>query len=246
MTRQSISGPLAIGVLRTRTRLAALTALLCTTATLAGCGGGDDTTAAEPTAPTTTASAAPASTAPVDPEADAKKTALAVYLSYWGEMQAFYADRDGTSAGLKQYAASEALSVAENAAGRAHARNRVYIGKVTVSQSAVTGTDLDSKTPKVMLSSCLDVSQWQPVVARHPQARRAARQPAHEVPDCHHAGRSGRRAGVWSGTSPRARSADPPAHGGRRRSRRPGRHRRGTHRPRGRARRRCGVRRLHL
>ncbi|MEU9272719.1 hypothetical protein AB0E04_46140 [Streptomyces sp. NPDC048251] len=165
MTRQSTTGPLAIGMLRTRTRLTALTAILCASAALAGCSSGDDTTAAESTAPTLTASAAPLSTAPADPEATAKETALEVYQSYWGEMQAFYADRDGTSAGLKQYAASEALSVAENAAGRAHARGRVYIGKVTVSQSAVTGTDLDSRTPKVMLSSCLDVSQWQPVVA---------------------------------------------------------------------------------
>ncbi|MFE8018245.1 secreted protein/lipoprotein [Streptomyces antibioticus] len=105
------------------------------------------------------------SSALTDPEAEAKRTALKVYQSYWGEMQALYADRDGTSAGLKQYAASEALSVAESAAGRAHARNRIYIGEVAVSQSVVTGTDLDSKTPKVMLSSCLDVSQWQPVIA---------------------------------------------------------------------------------
>ncbi|WP_242432607.1 hypothetical protein [Streptomyces sp. Root1310] len=140
-----------------------MAAVLCAAA--AGCSSGDDTAATESTAPTLTASAAPLSSAPADPEAEAKATALEVYQGYWGEMQAFYADREGTSAGLKQYAASEALSVAENAAGRAHARNRVYIGKVTVSQSAVTGTDLDSKTPKVMLSSCLDVSQWQPVVA---------------------------------------------------------------------------------
>ncbi|OQR61994.1 secreted protein/lipoprotein [Streptomyces maremycinicus] len=80
-------------------------------------------------------------------------------------MQAFYADRNGTTAGLKGYAASEALAVAENAAGRAHARGRVYIGKVTVSQSTVTETDLDRQVPNVTLSSCLDVSQWQPVVA---------------------------------------------------------------------------------
>ncbi|MEU9272303.1 hypothetical protein AB0E04_43925 [Streptomyces sp. NPDC048251] len=165
MTRQSTTGPLASGALRTRTRLPALTAILCASAALAGCSSGDDSTAAESTAPTLTASAAPLSTAPADPEAEAKETALEVYQSYWGEMQAFYADRDGTSKGLKQYAASEALSVAENDAQRAHARNRIYIGKVTVSQSTVTGTDLEREVPKVTLSSCLDVSQWQPVVA---------------------------------------------------------------------------------
>ncbi|WP_174855774.1 hypothetical protein [Streptomyces rishiriensis] len=29
----------------------------------------------------------------------------------------------------------------------------------------VTKTELDSPTPRVTLSSCLDVSQWQPVIA---------------------------------------------------------------------------------
>ncbi|MDQ0577853.1 hypothetical protein [Streptomyces rishiriensis] len=79
MTRQSTTGPLAIGALRTRTRLTALTAVLCASAALAGCSSGNDTTTAESTAPTLTASAAPLSTAPADPEAAAKKTALEVY-----------------------------------------------------------------------------------------------------------------------------------------------------------------------
>ncbi|MGW7646925.1 secreted protein/lipoprotein [Streptomyces bobili] len=117
--------------------------------------------AAEPTAPT----ASPSTTVSADPEAAVKATALAVYQEYWREMQAFYADRDGTTAGLKQYAASEALSVARNAGERAHARGRIYIGSVTVSQSRVTATDLDRQVPNVTLSSCLDVSRWQPVVA---------------------------------------------------------------------------------
>ncbi|MEU8576424.1 hypothetical protein [Streptomyces asoensis] len=160
MTRQSITGPLASGTLRTRTRLTALTAALCATAALAGCSSGDDTTA-----PTTTASATFVTPAPANPGPEAKKTALKVYQSYWREMQAYYADRDGATTDLKQYAASEALAVAENAAARAHARGRIYIGKVIVSQSTVTGTDLDRQVPKVMLSSCLDVSQWQPVIA---------------------------------------------------------------------------------
>jgi hypothetical protein len=105
------------------------------------------------------------SSAPADPEAAVKETALAVYRGYWREMQALYADRDGTTEGLKRYAASEALDNAENAAERAHARGRIYIGRVTVSESTVTGTDLDRQVPNVRLSSCLNVSQWQPVVA---------------------------------------------------------------------------------
>ncbi|WP_405624933.1 hypothetical protein OG933_01785 [Streptomyces sp. NBC_00016] len=116
MTRQSTTGPLAGGVLRTRTRtrLNALAAVLCAAAALAGCSsGGDDTTASESTAPTFTASAAPVSSAPTDPEAAVKKTALEVHQGYWREMQAYYADRDGTTEGLKGYAASEALAGAQ-------------------------------------------------------------------------------------------------------------------------------------
>ncbi|MEU5075987.1 hypothetical protein AB0G76_31160 [Streptomyces asoensis] len=157
MTRQSTTGPLASGTLRTRTHL---TAILCATAALAGCSGGDETTA-----PIATMPALPASSAPTGPEATVKKTALDVYQGYWREMQAYYADRDGTTADLKQYAASEALASAENDAEYAHGRGRIYIGLVVVSKSTVIGTDLGSKTPKVMLSSCLDVSRWRPVIA---------------------------------------------------------------------------------
>jgi hypothetical protein len=139
--------------------------VVCSAATVTGCGGGDVAASATSTAPTAPASTAPSSSAPADPEAEVEKTALEVYRGYWREMQAFYADRDGTTEGLKRYAASEALSSAESDAQRAHARGRIYTGTVAVSQSTVTGTDLDRQVPKVTLSSCLDVSQWQPVVA---------------------------------------------------------------------------------
>ncbi|MFD7935313.1 hypothetical protein ACFV4T_12405 [Streptomyces sp. NPDC059755] len=157
---------MAIGTLRTRTRLTALTAMLCMSAALAGCSGGDDTTAAEPTAPTTAAPTAPVSSAPADPEAGAKATALTVYRGFWQEMQALYADRNGTTKDLKQYAASETLSKAESDAQRAHAQGRIYLGKVTFSDAVVTKTELDSTTARVTLSSCLDVSRWQPVDAK--------------------------------------------------------------------------------
>lgn len=164
VTRQS--GPLRNGALRTRRHVVGL-ALAC--AAVAGCssgdGDGDDAASAEPAAPT----AAPSTTvsaAPADPEAAVKATALAVYQGFWREMQALYADRDGTTEGrLEAYAASETLSKARSDAGRAHAQGRIYRGKVTFSKAAVTDSDLDSKTPKVTLSSCLDVSQWQPVDA---------------------------------------------------------------------------------
>ncbi|MET7457838.1 hypothetical protein ABZT03_39525 [Streptomyces sp. NPDC005574] len=177
MTRQSSTGPLATETLRTRTRLAALTAVLCTTTAIAGCSSQDNTTTAKPTAPTT-ASTAPSSTTPADPQAAAKQTALEVYQGFWREMQALYADRNGTTMGLKQYAASETLSKAESDAQRAHARGRIYLGKVTFSDAVVTKTELDSETPRVTLSSCLDVSQWQPVDAK---TRKPVTLPSHRI-----------------------------------------------------------------
>ncbi|MFJ1975329.1 hypothetical protein ACIO93_42695 [Streptomyces sp. NPDC087903] len=151
--------------------------MICASAAIAGCNSESHTTTAKPTAPTT-ASTAPSSTTPADPQTAAKKTALEVYQGYWREMQALYADRKGTSTGLKEYAASEALDAAENDAQYAHGRGRIYIGKVTVSQSKITGTDLKRQVPKVMLSSCLDVSQWQPVVA---DTRKAVKLPANRL-----------------------------------------------------------------
>ncbi|MFJ9026312.1 secreted protein/lipoprotein [Streptomyces sp. NPDC102259] len=84
---------------------------------------------------------------------------------FWREMQVLYADRNGTTKGLEQFAASETLSKAESDAQRAHAQGRIYPGKVTFSDAVVTKAELDNKTPRVTLSSCLDVSQWQPVDA---------------------------------------------------------------------------------
>jgi hypothetical protein len=159
------SGPLRNASLRTRRHVVGL-ALAC--AAVAGCSSGDgdggDAASAEPTAPTMTPSTT-ASTAPADPDAAVKETALAVYQGFWREMQALYADRDGTTERLEAYAASETLSKARSDAGRAHAQGRIYRGTVTFSQATVTETALDSKTPRVTLSSCLDVSQWQPVDA---------------------------------------------------------------------------------
>ncbi|WP_234482059.1 hypothetical protein [Streptomyces sp. MBT49] len=140
--------------------------MLYAAAALAGCSSGEDTTATESTAPTLSASAAPVSTAPADPESEAKSTALTVYRGFWREMQALYADRNGTTKDLAQYAASETLSKAESDAQRAHAQGRIYLGEVTFSGAMVTKAELDNPTPRVTLSSCLDVSRWQPVDAK--------------------------------------------------------------------------------
>ncbi|MEU0275742.1 secreted protein/lipoprotein [Streptomyces sp. NPDC006307] len=101
----------------------------------------------------------------MDPTESAKNHAIAIYRSYWQEMEKLYADPGGTSANLKVYAAAAALKAAESDAKRAHDRNRIHIGKVTVGNPTVTKADLDREIPNVTLSSCLDISQWHVVDA---------------------------------------------------------------------------------
>jgi hypothetical protein len=78
-------------------------------------------------------------------------------------MQKLYADSTGKGSNLKQYAASAALSNAEANAKRAHDRNRIHIGGVTVGNPTVTKLDINRKIPNATLSSCLDISRWQVV-----------------------------------------------------------------------------------
>ncbi|WP_438490762.1 hypothetical protein [Streptomyces sp. S186] len=102
---------------------------------------------------------------PTDPTETAKRDAIATYQSYWKEMEKLYADRSGKSANLKGYAASAALENAESDAKRAHDRNRIHIGQVSVGSPTVTKLDMKGKVPNATLSSCLDISRWQVVDA---------------------------------------------------------------------------------
>ncbi|MFF8638967.1 secreted protein/lipoprotein [Streptomyces pilosus] len=101
----------------------------------------------------------------MDPAEAAKKEAIATYQDYWQEMEKLYADRHNAGAALKKYAASAALENATADAKRAHDDGRVYNGDVRVTDPAVTKYSPTGKIPHVIISSCLDISQWQPVDA---------------------------------------------------------------------------------
>lgn len=131
----------------------------CTALTVTSCSGASDAPKASPTPST----ARP--TVSADPAETAKKDAIATYQSYWKEVEKLYADRSGKDTKLKQYAASAALKNVESDAKSAHDHNRIHIGQVTVGNPTVTDLDLNGKTPRATLSSCLDISRWEVVDA---------------------------------------------------------------------------------
>lgn len=133
----------------------------CAVTAVSACSSKDSANGPEIT-PTQSASQP---TKPADPAETAKKDAIAVYQSYWQEMEKLYADRTGKGANLKQYAASAALKSAVADAKRAHDRNRIHTGQVTVGNATVTKLDMDGKIPSAVISSCLDISRWQVVDA---------------------------------------------------------------------------------
>lgn len=124
---------------------------------LSACGSGDSGAAGRK--PSLTPSVSQSAT-PADPSEAAKKEAIAVYLSYWQEMEKLYADSSGKSANLKSFAASQALSSAEADAKSTHARQLLHTGEVSVGSPTVTKLNMDRKIPNASLSSCLDISRW--------------------------------------------------------------------------------------
>lgn len=139
--------------------------LACTTAVLAvGCTDNQPASpkppAVTPAATTTTASEPTPSETPADPVEAAKKEAVATYLSYWRETEKRYADKTDKAGDLKKYAASAALSQVERDTERMRRRNTVALGSVTVGNPTAVGADIDRRIPHVVISSCLDISQW--------------------------------------------------------------------------------------
>lgn len=142
-------------------------AFACAVSALAvGCTTNEPTSQKPPSTPpaSTSATASPTPTKE-DPAEAAKKEAIATYVEYWQAMEKLYADKSGKAGKLKQYAASEALRNAELDAERAHGRNKLHVGTVTVQNPTVTKADLNRQVPHVILSSCLDISKWQVVDA---------------------------------------------------------------------------------
>lgn len=86
--------------------------------------------------------------------------AISVYQAHWKQKQALYADTDADTDTLKQFAAAEALVGAKNDVQRMRDANQVITGKVTMGDQTVTKSDLNRKVPKLFLSTCLDITQW--------------------------------------------------------------------------------------
>ncbi|MFE5712005.1 hypothetical protein ACFQ7J_14450 [Streptomyces sp. NPDC056501] len=127
---------------------------------LAACGSTEkNPEAKQPT--TSTPSASPTPAKPVeDPIETAKKEAIATYLAHWKEVEKRYADKTGRAGNLKRYAASAALAQVETGAADMRKKDAVVLGTVTVNNPTATSADIDRKVPNVILSSCLDISQW--------------------------------------------------------------------------------------
>lgn len=98
-----------------------------------------------------------------DPTAVAETAAVSVYKQYWQEMERLYADSSGKNTHLKRYAAGVALVSAENDAKQMHDKGNLILGTVTVDSPTVTASDIGRKVPKVVVTSCLNVSKWQVV-----------------------------------------------------------------------------------
>ncbi|MFD6285358.1 hypothetical protein [Streptomyces sp. NPDC060205] len=145
-------------------RQTAASLTLCAALALAACSSSDGKDEASGESSSVTQS--PTASASADPKETAKREAIAAYAAYWQEMEKLYADRTGKSGRLDEYAASAALKNAETDAKRAHDRGRIYTGSVVVTDQTVTEVNATGKIPNAIVSSCLDISNWQTVDAK--------------------------------------------------------------------------------
>jgi hypothetical protein len=143
---------------RNRARTAALLFAAGTLAVTAGCSSGSGDSTAKDPSPSPSVSRTPTKSA--DPTEVAKSAAIGVYKAYWLEMEKRYADSTGKKGDLKKYAASTALLQANADAKSAHDRKLINVGHVTVGNPTATQANMNRQVPNVVISSCLDVSQW--------------------------------------------------------------------------------------
>ncbi|MGW6557615.1 hypothetical protein [Streptomyces hydrogenans] len=141
--------------------------LACATAVLAvGCTSNEPASPKPPATTPATATAAPEPTpseTPADPADTAKKEAIATYLSHWNEVEKRYADKTDKAGDLKKYAAATALYQVERDAEDFHKKGLVTTGTITVGNPTAISADVDRKVPKVVISSCMDITQWQTI-----------------------------------------------------------------------------------
>ncbi|MFI9213929.1 secreted protein/lipoprotein [Streptomyces sp. NPDC053253] len=78
-------------------------------------------------------------------------------------MEKRYADKTGKAGDLNKYAAAVAQIQVEKDAEDFHKRGLVTTGTITVGNPTAVSADIDRKVPKVVISSCLDITQWQTI-----------------------------------------------------------------------------------
>ncbi|MFF2779475.1 hypothetical protein ACFVU3_31835 [Streptomyces sp. NPDC058052] len=139
----------------------ALALLLAGLAAVSGCSS-TEPTSPKPATPASPTSSAPASATPSpdSPEEAAKKQAVAAYRAYWAEMTKAFAVPAFEGTDLKRYAVADALANAQETIANLNNNKRTMAGKPVLSNTTVTGGQLEKKTPSVSVSACLDVSAW--------------------------------------------------------------------------------------
>ncbi|MDV5143251.1 secreted protein/lipoprotein [Streptomyces sp. SBC-4] len=116
--------------------------------------------------------------APADPVETAKKEAITTYLSHWKEVEKRYADKASKAGDLKKYAAAVAQIQVEKDAENLHQRGMVTTGTITVGNPTAVSADIDRKVPKIVLSSCLDITKWQTI---HTKTGKPAAMPSNRL-----------------------------------------------------------------
>ncbi|MFD7972518.1 secreted protein/lipoprotein [Streptomyces clavifer] len=101
----------------------------------------------------------------LDPAQSAEAAAVDAYKGYWRALETLYADSSGDTDQLKRVASGMAMVNADDDAKRARDRGHLIIGSVSVTDSTVTASDMGRKAPKAVLTSCLDITKWNVVLA---------------------------------------------------------------------------------
>ncbi|MFF7183516.1 hypothetical protein [Streptomyces sp. NPDC008121] len=109
---------------------------------------------------TTTAAPAPATTS-ADPQAAEKKAVLASFEGMWTEQGKANAKADAKGTALRKYTALDALSKIENNLARMRQSGIVIRGELGHSGTAVTTLDLTPRTPKAVVTTCVDLSTYE-------------------------------------------------------------------------------------
>ncbi|MFF9690467.1 hypothetical protein [Streptomyces sp. NPDC014623] len=100
-----------------------------------------------------------------DPTQAAETAAVDAYAGYWRTLETLYADSSSNTDQLKKVASGLALVNVERDVKQLHDKGNLITGNVSVVDSTVTASDIDRKAPKVVLTSCLDITKWTVVKA---------------------------------------------------------------------------------